>query len=226
MPAEILSLDLDWFNGTEKKDLRSTIRKFFIRLKEECVLPRFIDFVPEHHYLYPWSVKLLDGLTYRKMNIVNIDEHHDFYSLGDLNLDDQSETIDCGNFFAFMAHRNLLGKYTWVTNYYTKTGARTSRTELWGEIKFSLSPSVRRFKKRIEVLNANEVFRAVRNKVFDGFMIIRSPEYTNHYRAVYYAVEEALRKELPKRRVRRYQCRVNYKNGRVRHRANKLFLEV
>jgi len=226
MPAEILSLDLDWFNHTDKKTLRSEIRGFFANLKKECVLPRYIDFVPEHQYLYPWSIKLIDGLSYKKMNVVNIDEHHDFYSLHRLDLDDETSTVGCWNFFAFMAHRHLMGKYTWVTNFNTKKAAKYNSVELMNGISTSKSPVLRRFGKKIKVVTSEEVFNVVRNKCFDGFMIIRSPEYTNSYRSVYHAVEEALRLELPKKRVRRYQCRANYKNGRVHHRANSLFWQV
>lgn len=226
MPAEILSLDLDWFNSVEKKDLKEAIQSFFACLKKECVLPKFIDFVPEHHYLYPWSVKLLDGLSYRKMNVINIDEHHDFYSLSCLDLGDESSTIGCWNFFAFMAHRKLMGKYTWVTNDHTKGGAQRNRIDLWKEIAETESKTVKRFKKRISVVDSREVFNMVRKKVFDGFIIIRSPEYTDNYRSVYCALEKALHEELPKKKIRRYQCRTNYNNGRVRHRANSLFWGV
>lgn len=223
MPAEILSLDLDWFNSVERGDLKFEIRHFFAALKSECKLPRCIDYVQEHHYLYPWSVKLLDRLSFRKMNVVNIDEHHDFYCLDGLNFED-SDTVGCWNFFAFMAHKKLMGNYTWVTS--DKTERRCCRTQLTNELKRSQSLIVQNFREKIEVVNSPKVFDAISGRRFDGFMIIRSPQYTDTYRRVYHAVEESLAKELPHIRVRRYKCRANFQNGRVRHRANSLFWKV
>lgn len=221
MPAEILSLDLDWFNCIKREDLKFEIRHFFAMLKRECKLPRYVDFMPEHQYLYPWSVKLLNRLSYRKANVVNIDEHHDFYCLGDLDFKDSSE-VGCWNFFAFMAHKKLLETYTWVTN----SGDSYHKGTLLAEIKQSQSLTVRKFKKKIKVVDGSKVFDFLHGRKFDGFMIIRSPGYTYTYRAVYHAVEEALAKELPRVRVRRYKCRMSFKNGRVHHRANDLFRKV
>lgn len=224
MPAEILSLDLDWFNTVDRGDLKFAIRHFFATLKRECKLPSFIDFVPEHQYLYPWSVKLLDRLSYRKMNVVNVDEHHDFYCLRKIDFDSESAEVGCWNFFAFMAHKKLMGNYTWVTN--DSKSAALSRMGLASDIKNARSPAVRKFKQKIKVVDSSKIFDILHARRFDGFMIIRSPEYTTTYRAVYYAVEEALKKELPHIRVRRYKCRENFKNGRVHRRASDLFWKI
>lgn len=222
MPAEILSLDLDWFNSVVKENLKPTIRKFFATLKQECVLPKNIDFVPEHQYLYPWGIKIINRLSYQRMNIVNIDEHHDFYCLSEIeDFGSDSAEVACWNFFAFMAHKKLMNNYTWVTN-----NELSHRSELMDDIKRSPSLTVRKFRKKIKVVKASKVFDVVRGRKFDGFMIIRSPEYTTSYRSVYHAIEEALKKELPRIRVRRYQCRTNFKNGRVHHRSNSLFWKV
>lgn len=226
MPAEILSLDLDWFNTIEPDDLKFEIRHFFANLKQKCKLPPCIDFVPEHQYLYPWSIKLLDGLPYRKMNVVNIDEHHDFYSLQKIDFESESEEVGCWNFFAFMAHKKLMGKYTWVTNDGFAKEATISRRAMMFDIKRAKSSTIKKFRKNIKVVNSAKVFDVLHRRKFDGFMIIRSPEYTGMYRSVYHAVEEALTKELPHTRVRRYKCRENFKNGRVRHRANNLFWKI
>lgn len=226
MPAEILSLDLDWFNTVERGDLRFEIRHFFANLKRECKLPRNIDYVPEHQYLYPWSVKLLDRLSYRKMNVVNVDEHHDFYCLERVKFSVPTENVGCWNFFAFMAHKKLIGNYTWVTNSSSVSSALTYKKELNDELKQARSCVVRGFKKNITVVNSAKVFDVLSGRQFDGFMIIRSPQYTDTYRRVYHAVEESLAKELPRARIRRYECRKNFKNGRVRHRANSLFWKV
>ncbi len=226
MPAEILSLDLDWFNSVEREDLKFEVRHFFATLKRECKLPRSIDFVPEHQYLYPWSIKLLDRLHYRKMNVINVDEHHDFYGLGRVDFEDEHAEVGCWNFFAFMAHKKLMGNYTWVTNNHTAVAAVHSRSNLLSDIKNANSLIVRKFKRNIKVVNSSKVFDILYGRRFDGFMIIRSPEYTDRYRAVYHAVEESLKRELPSTCVRRYKCRVSFKNNRVRHRAKNLFWRV
>ena len=221
MPAEILSLDLDWFN-LYKDDLKFEIRHFFANLKRECKLPRAVDFVPEHHYLYPWSIKLLDGLSYRKANIVNIDEHHDFYNLGGIDFEDGSSEIGCWNFFAFMAHKKMIGSYTWVTN----GGVTYTRPELMASIRDANSLVVRMFRRSIKVVNSSKVFEVLSGRKFEGFMIVRSPEYTHSYRSVYHAVEESLAKELPRICVRRYKCRMKFKSGRVCQRSQDLFWKI
>lgn len=226
MPAEILSLDLDWFNTVEQEDLKFQIRHFFATLKRECKLPRCIDYVPEHQYLYPWSIKLLDRLSCRKTNVVNVDEHHDFYCLDQVELSVPYEDVGCWNFFAFMAHKKLMGSYTWVTNGSSVASALVYKKELKDELKRARSCAVRNFKKNITVVNSAKVFEVLSGRRFDGFIIIRSPQYTETYRRVYHAVEEALAKELPRAQIRRYKCRVSFKNGRVRHRANSLFWKV
>lgn len=229
MPAEILSLDLDWFNrveSVESEDLKFEIRHFFATLKRVCKLPKSIDFVPEHQYLYPWSVKLLDRTRCRKVNVVNIDEHHDFYCLNQVNFEDKEAEVGCWNFFAFMAHKKMMGKYTWITNDLSVMGAGNSRFDLLCDIRGSKSLTVRKFKREITVVNSSKVFDVLDGRRFDGFMIVRSPEYTDRYRSVYHAVEKALAKELPSIRVRRYKCRTNFKNSLVRQRAKNLFWKI
>lgn len=223
MPAEILSLDLDWFNSVERGDLKFQIRLFFARLKDECVLPSSIFFVPEHHYLYPWSVKILNRKSYRKMRVVNIDEHHDFYHLKKVDFVDENTVVTCANFFAFMVHKKMMSNYVWVTNY--KSVCRI-HNELLSDLKAAKSITVRRFKQDVQVLEKSKVFDAVGGRRFDGFMIVRSPGYTETYRAVYHAVEDALQQELPKTRVRRYKCREDFPSGLVHRRAQSLFPRV
>lgn len=226
MPAEILSLDLDWFNTLDRDELKDGIREFFATLRKTCRLPKCVDFVPEHQYLYPWSIRLLDKLSYRTVNVVNIDEHHDFYHLDLIDFAYERSEIGCWNFFAFMAHHKIMEKYTWVTNDCLASQAVGQKSDLLGNLRTANSLTVKRFNRKIEVVNAKKVFDICRGKKFDGFMIIRSPEYTDNYRAVYNATDEALANELPKVRVRRYQCRVKFKEHRVRHRANSLFWKL
>ena len=226
MPAEILSLDLDWFNTANHDDLKSEVRHFFSSLKRVCKLPRSLDFVPEHQYLYPWSVRLLDQTGCSKTNVVNIDEHHDFYSLDQIEFDDDYEDVGCWNFFAFMAHKKIMGHYVWVTNEDSAEGTQYKRECLIEDIQKSNSLTVKKFMPNIKVVNSRKVFDILDGRKFDGFMIIRSPVYTSNYRAVYHAVENALAKELPRTHVRRYKCRENFKEGRVHHRAKSLFWRI
>jgi len=224
MPAEILSLDLDWFNTVDRSNLKFEITHFFATLKQKCKLPSTIEFVPEHQYFYPWSLKLLSQRRRRKMNVINIDEHHDFYCLQKIDFDSKLEEVGCWNFFAFMAHKQLIDKYTWVHN--SEYSPVNMKADIMEELTEAQSPIVRKFKRNIRINKASSVFRAVKGLQFDGFMIIRSPEYTENYRAVYNAVEEALAEELPRTRVRKYKCRTNFSSGRVHHRANSLFWKV
>jgi len=239
MPAEILSLDLDWFNlleydddGKLERDCDSTerqkyVRHFFAELKNKCTLPKIIDLVPEHQYLYPWSLKILGGIGCRKINVVNIDEHHDFYCLDDIkDFDDEYAVVGCWNFFAFMAHKHLLGKYLWVTNKADKREIGRQKKELLRDLRNAESLIVRQYKKRVEVVGTKQIFDAVQGRRFDGFLIIRSPEYTLRHRSLYHAVDLALKSELSSTKVRRYKCRTNFSNGKVHHRANSLFCKL
>lgn len=221
MSAKILSLDLDWFNFVARSELKSEVKNFFVRLKKVCKLPRKIEYVPEHQYLYPWSVSLLQKLSKQQVSVVNIDEHHDFYCLDKVNFDAEREEVGCWNFFGFMAHREMMSDYTWVTN----SADRISeyKDELIDDMRDSDSSSVHEFVRKVKVVRQQNVFKVCSGNKFDGFMIVRSPFYTENYRAVYHAVDEALASELPKARVRRHKCRSNFGEHRVRHRAKSLF---
>ncbi len=219
MPAEILSLDMDWFNLYTSP--RPKIHEFFIDLKKHCTLPSSVDIVPEHQYLYPWSVKLLGGLTYKRINIINIDEHHDFYSLRGVDFENGKEEVGCWNFFAFMVHEGLMSRYTWVSNS-SKKSLSYSRRELERALDAG-SKRIKHFKHHTYVRGWEDVFKIVHGRRFDGFLIVKSPGYTERRRAVYCAVNEALKEVLPKMKVRRYQCRLTFKKYRVHHRATKLF---
>lgn len=227
MPARILSLDLDWFNYlSKKKDYFPFISDFFSQLKESCVLPNNVDLVPEHHYLYPWATKILNGLTCRVAHVVNIDQHHDFYELHKINHDSPDAEVGCWNFFAYMAHQRMMTKYIWVTNAANERGTNLRRRELKECLQDSASLRIKKFWKDVSVAPRDLVFDVVYGRKFDGFMIIRSPEYTKRNRSVYHAVDRALLSVFPKMNVRRYKCRTNFKNHRVHHRAEALFLGV
>jgi len=215
MPANILSLDMDWFNGFEQDTLRDDIDDFFRTLKRCCRVPRRIDLVSEHHYLFPWGMNLLDGLAYRKVNIVNIDEHHDFYFLNDLDFCIKKSMVTCGNFFAFMAHRHMIGKYVWVSTSVTKSRVCRDKRELRGYMRRSKSAAVRTLRHKVEVSSSESVYDVLCGCKFDGFIIVRSPQYTNYRRTVYRAVDVALETHFPTKKVRRYSCRRDYQQNSV-----------
>lgn len=224
MPADILSLDLDWFNFLPPEERREGIEDFFAFIKEKCVLPEVIDWVPEHQYLYPWSLRVMKRVSCRKVRVVNVDEHHDFYYLHEEKLGDHQSIVGCWNFFGHMAYKGLMSDYIWVTNDRTKTGARGSRRDLMSELVGTGISS--KFRRKIQVTHIDGLTNAIKNRKFDGFLIVQSPEYTKNYRSVYHNTELALESVLPEVRIRRYKCRENFRNGRVHHRANALFWEV
>ena len=192
MHLRILSLDLDWFNFSELGDIAADIDIFFYRLKKTCKLPRVIHFAKEHQYLYPWTNTLSKGITHNRVSVVNIDQHHDFYCLNSVeDFDDLYEYIGCGNFFAFIAHKGILKQYTWVCQ---SVGVSTCRDDLRHEIQGG-SSSIRRFGRSggVSVVGRTDVFKTLRNRKFDGFIIVRSPEYTTYASTVYRAVNNALK---------------------------------
>ena len=227
MPAEILSLDMDWFNylssykisQPSKIDLKRDIQKFFTRLNKECVLPEYVDLVSEHHYLYPWSMKLMERLFFNTMNVINIDDHHDFYNLGWLKYCEEDE-VNCSNFFGIMVDQNLLENYTWICN---RNYKNNQKKDLLSSLKKG-SITIQEFKENVEVYTREDVFNVLSGKKFDGFIIVRSPKYTFSRRTVYDAVNKALDKE--KLKVRQYTCRSIFRHHKVGQRANSLFQTV
>lgn len=229
MPLDILSLDLDWFNFSERGDIHASVDDFFSRLKKECVLPHTIYVAQEHQYLYPWSVNLLNrkwrrskasgSLTYRKMRIVNIDEHHDFYYLDELDLHSMSSEVDCGNFFAHMVHEGLLSEYTWVIDGDFTTEPRKN---LNSYLSGANSKSVKCFGRTIKIASRNSVFSVLRNRKFDGFIIVKSPEFVV-WRDVYAAVDEVLARLFSGYRFQRCQRRRNFVRRETKKIGNKLF---
>jgi hypothetical protein len=209
--ARVLSLDLDWFNDSPKKGLTSRIYDFFDTLKQKCSLPRSFHLVTEHHYLYPWGVKLLHKLKRKKLEVVNIDEHHDFYWLSGLKFNDPNESIDCGNFFAFMAHKRLLHKYTWIYNRQDLGPSQNLRREL----SLASSNVVKKFQPKISVIEGKAVFDSIEGMKFDGFIIVRSPEYTLNSHVVYRTVGTTLSKLFPTKRIKRYKHSAEILHGNI-----------
>lgn len=210
MPLNILSLDLDWFNFSLKEDIHETVDDFFCKLKRECVLPRTIYIAKEHQYLYPWSTDLLsqqwkrpraNKITYRKIRVTNIDEHHDFYFLRKIKFDSMSSIVGCGNFFAYMAHEGLLSEYTWILgeNVVTKP-----RKELKQELYRAKSRVLRGFGRFIRIVRQSEAFSVLKNQKFDGFIIVKSPEYV-FWKETYAAVDEVLARRFSGYKLQRCQ---------------------
>jgi len=95
-PLNILSLDLDWFNSVRHYKLCHTIRNFFQCLNNKCTLPDDVILMTDHHYLYPWCLNLLQSHNKSKVDVVNIDQHHDFYGLEEIDFSSNTASIDCG----------------------------------------------------------------------------------------------------------------------------------
>lgn len=213
----VLSLDLDWFNRYEYATA-SSIDSFFARLSGYSI-PRTIGYFTDHHYMYPWCLELLKQSGYKRVNVVNIDEHHDFYYLDELKFstpcrDDQ--TITCGNFFAFMAHESVLWNYDWVSPSRRNT-VHMDECDLFEDLAKAQCPKVRRQANRCKVWSASEVWMALEDKYFDGFAIIRSPDYTCRYKRVCRATENALANWFPQAKVKRNSCRSDFQ---YHHRRN------
>ena len=238
MPLNILSLDLDWFNFSEKNDLYDDVEYFFSRLKRECVLPRTIHIAQEHQYLYPWSVNLLDQhwrrpntsgrlsawnkITYRKMRVVNIDEHHDFYWLNKIDFDSMDSVVSCGNFFAYMAHQGLLSGYTWVIggNAITK-----SYRDVRKELHRANSKPLKRFGKTIKIVRQSKAFSVLSKQKFDGFIIVKSPEYVC-WHDMYAVVDEVLARKFKGYNFKRCQRRREFVRKETKKIGSKLFVPV
>ncbi len=208
----VLSLDLDWFNYIQRSQsvpigqFRAEIDQFFARLSKSCSLPSRLSIMKEHHYLYPWANALAIKHSAHKINIVNIDEHHDFYNLRDSAWKNGKRWVDCTNFFGFMAHDRRLGDYLWVTTETTKEASWVHGKDLMANIKQARSPMIRQFCPK-RSLPRHRFIQAVKGRKFDGFVIVRSPQYTANHRSVYHAVDLALSKWLPKIKVKKHTHR-------------------
>lgn len=197
---KVLSLDLDWFNSAGNlKDRKEKIESFFDEVSLHCILPSEVVILKEHQYLYPWCKDMLRLRMKSKIDIVNIDEHHDFYYLEDIRRY-PSTPIDCGNFFAFMTYDNMVSSYAWVTN---SNQGYAGRRDIITEMNSSHSFRVRQLADRVKVYGMNGVWRAIRGKRFDAFAIIQSPGYTLHSPVTCAAVDKIVNSKF---KVRRNKC--------------------
>lgn len=213
----ILSLDLDWFNWLNAEELgvrakRQHILDFFAHLRLRCQLPETVALMTEHHYLYPWCVELLKVKEAAKVNVYNIDEHHDFYYLEDIE-DFSTDLVSCANFFAFMAHHDMIEKYHWISTDQTNDDIAWHRKELRKEFRDSYSRNVRALLKRHTVNRCSSVWRILDRKKFDGFAIVQSLDYTDDQELVYTTVDSILKRYFMYHgcRVGRNVCRSNYR---------------
>ncbi len=213
----ILSLDLDWFNGSGWQQAADHISSFFSDLCLNCELPSSVTLMSEHQYLYPWCRRLLLDRQADKADIVNLDEHHDFYWLEDIE-DYDEHFIDCGNFFAFMAYKRILGKYTWVTTADDLSSLATARREMDGYLSVARKHVVRLVSKRAKVHSRRKVWDVLRGQKFDGFCIVKSANYVKNGPIIYEQVNQILRDKFALSNgfsVETHKCKRNFRSSKV-----------
>ena len=216
----ILSLDLDWFNWIDINDHGSRTRgkevkkqmimDFFAHLHLRCTLPPTVAFMTEHHYFYPWCAELMRSLKAKRVNVYNVDEHHDFYYIREID-DFKTHLISCANFFAFMAHRGMINSYHWVLgderlSFHTKALKR--------ELRETYSRSVRDLGQRCQVSSVKQVWEVLDRKKFDGVAIVKSLDYTADQDVVFPTVNTVMRRyftPIHGVKVGRSLCRADYK---------------
>lgn len=188
----VLSLDLDWFNFIyDSSELENYIDLFFYKLKKECYLPNNISLITEHHYLYPWICRLLKKKNAQKVDIVNVDQHHDFYNADDIKRFSDG-VVDCGNFFLYMCYKNLLNSYIYLTNEETQSNILSQRNDaIYNLRKFKKTS---KFVTKFKAKGRKSVFEVLSKKKFDGFAIIQSLDYTHNRNIVFKKVEECINK--------------------------------
>lgn len=109
MSRTLVSVDLDWFNGESNPldKLRELLRH----------LPRTTPVIMtiEHHEFLPQLRRWIkSGQVKTPFNIINIDEHHDYYNNAPPHDPDGTAT-SCGN-WGFRIPLEWYSRYTWVHN--------------------------------------------------------------------------------------------------------------
>lgn len=198
MLRDIINLDLDWFNSVWLGQRKDAINLFFEKLPKICVLPETIHFFRDHNYVYPWCLSMGTGVRF---NIVNIDQHHDFYTLENVDFEDDKSFVHLGNFFAFMAHDLMINNYSWVTNKDSQTGRDGMERNVICALRKAKSHDVQEVENNLKVYSAEQVWNVLRNKAFHGFAIIQSPAYTENMKSVNRWVRSAIKKHLSDKRV-------------------------
>lgn len=180
--ANVLSVDLDWFNAIDQwSDKQKAINDFFENLASICLLPNTIFYLKEHHYLYPLSLLIMQKYGFESLNIINFDEHHDFYPMSDIQWD--SEEVNCGNFFGFMAFDGLINEYIWMTNSYGNQ--YMSDVENFKQCLCSKANSdVHKFSCNTRAIDRLSCLPAIAGKSFDIFVVVQSPSYVHEHSRV------------------------------------------
>jgi hypothetical protein len=204
----ILSLDLDWFNHLKTYGKKQAIISFFAHLRLRCSLPDTVAMMTEHHYFYPWCVELLKIKKATKVNVYNVDEHHDFYFLGDID-DFATEMVSCANFFAFMAHHGMMREYHWIA---ADQDVAWRRSDLMHEFRNCYCKKVQSLNSNHTVSSSKAIWKVLDQKKFDGFAIVKSLDYTEDQDIVFPTVDSILKRYfmLHGCRVGRNACRSNY----------------
>lgn len=178
---KILSLDLDWFNTLAP----SQIEGICVKIASSCKLPPTIDFVREHHYLYPWVLPIMQGCKSEDVEVVNIDEHHDFYCAYEI---ERSDRVTCGNFFAWMLSEGILSKYSWVTNCASTAQVKCAEEGLQAEAETVTSNLLDSFSNficnSVSTHKRSDVIELLAGQIFDGFLVCESRHYTSDLKRI------------------------------------------
>jgi len=109
MTGTLFSLDLDWFNC--QKDPRGKLAEILSHIPPTT--PAVLTV--EHHEFLPYLERWINqGKVPIPFNVMNVDEHHDYYPNPEPYDPDGSETC-CGN-WGFRLPMEWYRRYTWVQN--------------------------------------------------------------------------------------------------------------
>lgn len=216
----ILSIDLDYFNYVSqyggRQATRLEVEAFFERLIRLNRLPTAVAWMQEHQYLYPWVLRLLKSRRAQKVNVVNVDEHHDFYSIGEMR-DFKKSYVSCADFFGFMVFDGIMGCYEWVNNENQHSLIR-GRREIVNECEVNPNLKVASWgynnARNLQVWGRKRTWSALEGRVFDGVAIIESPAYTKKLATIRRAALKVLRAKGFD--IRAHQCKTDFHYSRRR----------
>lgn len=222
-PINLISIDLDWFNCYEYCGLKDRIRTFFYLLSKHCRLSTDrVTVLTDHHYMYPWSWEVMRKHGASEVNIVNVDMHHDFYFLDSVSFSDKCVTqITCGNFLAFMAHEGILRSYDWITSV-SGSSVSGEMLDFYKSISEASCDKVKEMEFKTRFFSCHEVWEPIVNRVFDGLVVVKSPDFTSRYKSVMSATEESLSRFFPNHQVKHSTCKRNFPYNSRRIRMKKL----
>lgn len=109
MSKTLISVDLDWFNG--KSNPLDKLCKLLHHIPKRTPVIMTV----EHHEFIPQLRQWIkSGKVKTPFDIVNIDEHHDYY-LDKSPFDPNGTGINCAN-WGFRIPLEWYNKYTWIRN--------------------------------------------------------------------------------------------------------------